>query len=326
MVFLSAKGFDTKTITELSNTSPLKAVGVEVGDQLLSYDGKKIFDPSLDINTFLYGEDGTEKEITFFDVSENKKVTKVITPGKTPARVRLGFTAKLVNKEATNIIDMIEVDSPLEKAGIKRGDRVIQLDDTPVTSTADIQKYLNQTRVDKLAPLTVVVERNGKTLTFNNVVPFIDFNYDLGFKFEYREKGSILEVARASVDYCISTMRSVIISIGWLFNGTVSVKEMSGPVGIIGAVGSVVESQESANVIFLNLIYFCSFISINLGVMNLIPFPALDGSMLLFLLIEKIRGKPLPQEKLGMISMIGFILLICVLIFTLFNDIPRWLM
>ena len=59
--------------------------------------------------------------------------------------------------------------------------------------------------------------------------------------------------------------------------------------------------------------------------MNLIPLPALDGSMLLILLIEKITGKQIPQEKIGMISFIGLILLYGLLIFTLFNDIPRWL-
>ncbi len=325
MIFLTPTGFYTHTMTEFTADSPLKAIGAEVGDQLLSYGGKKIFDPGLDLNTFMYGENGQDKEVSFFDVSENKKVTKVITPGRTPTRVRLGFTAKLVNNEATNIIDMIEVDSPLERAGIKRGDRVIKLDDTPVANTVDIQQYLNQTRTDKLAPLTVVVERNGKTLTFENLVPFTDFDYNLGINLEHK-KGSFFEVAKASFDYCISTMRSVVISLGWLFNGTVSVKEMSGPIGIIGAVGNVVETQQPVRQILLNLIYFCSFISINLGVMNLVPFPALDGSMLLILLIEKIRGKPLPQEKVGMISMVGFVLLICVLILTLFNDIPRWLM
>jgi regulator of sigma E protease len=89
-------------------------------------------------------------------------------------------------------------------------------------------------------------------------------------------------------------------------------------------VGTVVETQKTIGDVSINLLYVSSFISINLGIMNLIPFPALDGSMLLILLIEKIRGKPIQQEKIGMISFIGFILLIGVLIFTLFNDIPRW--
>lgn len=325
MIFLSPTGFYTRQITGFEDYSPLKAAGVEVGDQIISYGGKRIFDPGLDLNTFMYGENGQDKEVTYFDVSENKKVTKIITPGKTPTRIRLGFTAKIINEEGSNVIDMVDTDSPLDKVGVKRGDTVVKIDDTPVANTQEIVKYLNETHTDKLAPVTVTVERDGKTLVFENVVPFSDFSYSLGIGLEHKQ-GNFFEVAKASFNYCISTMRSVIISIGWLFNGTVSFKEMSGPVGIIGAVGSVVETQQPVSQILLNLIYFCSFISINLGVMNLIPFPALDGSMLLILLIEKIRGKPLPQEKVGMVSMIGFVLLICLLIATLFNDIPRWLM
>ena len=130
----------------------------------------------------------------------------------------------------------------------------------------------------------------------------------------------------ASAKFCLSTARNVLMTLKWLFNGTISIRELSGPVGIIGAVGSVVETKQSFGQILLNLIYMGSFISINLGIMNLIPFPALDGSMLIILLIEKVRGKPIPQERVGMISFIGFILLMGILVITLFNDIPRWLL
>ena len=213
----------------------------------------------------------------------------------------------------------------MDKAGIRRGDKVIKLDDTEVSNTEGIREYLNVTRKDKTAPLTVTVDRNGEVLTFENIVPFADFQYTLGINAEHKQ-GNFFEVLKASFDYCVSTIRSVFISIGWLINGTVSFKELSGPVGIIGTVGSVVETQQPVGYILLNLVYLCSFISINLGIMNLIPLPALDGGMLLILLIEKIRRKPLPQEKVGMISMVGFVLLVFVLVATLFNDIPRWLM
>ncbi|NLU52341.1 MAG: RIP metalloprotease RseP [Clostridiaceae bacterium] len=325
VIVISQSGFTTNTITQLTDNSPLKEIGAEVGDKLISYGGKRIFDPSLDIVTFLYGEDGRAKKITYFDVSENRKVTKTAAPGKTAVRYRLGFTAKLIDNEGSNIIEMIEVDSPLEKAGIKRGDKIIRLDDTEVNSTNDIINYLNNERQDKSAPLTVTVERDGKILTFENIVPFSDFSYTLGVGLEYR-KGNAFEVIGASFRYSVSTIRNVLISLGWLIDGTVSFKELSGPVGIIGSVGSVVESQQPVNVIIINLMYLCAFISINLGVMNLLPIPALDGSHLLILLIEKVRGKPLPQEKVGLISMIGFVLLIFLLIGTLINDIPRFLL
>lgn len=324
-IVISQTGYNTNTITQIADNSPFKEIGAEVGDKFISYGGKKIFDPSLDIVTFLYAEDGREKKITYFDVSENRKVTKMAAPAKTAVRFRLGFTAKLIDDEGSNIVEMVEVDSPLDKAGVRRGDKIIKIDDTEVNSTNDIINYLNSGRPDKSAPVTVTVERDGKIITFENIVPFSDFSYTLGIGLELR-RGNIFEIIGASFRYSISTIRNVLISLGWLINGTVSFKELSGPVGIIGSVGSVVESQQPVNVIIINLIYLCAFISINLGVMNLIPFPALDGSMLLILLMEKIRGKPLPQEKVGMVSMIGFVLLIFLLIGTLFNDIPRFLL
>ncbi|MCX7771730.1 MAG: RIP metalloprotease RseP [Clostridia bacterium] len=324
-IVLTPTGFFTNKVTELTPDSPLKAAGVEVGDRFLSYGGKQLFDPSSDLTVFMYGENGKQKELTYYDESQKTKVTKVITPGRTETRFRLGFQARVSGNEGTNIIEMIETDSPLQKAGIKRGDKIVRLDDTTVTNTQDIVNYLNKSRTDKSAPLSVTIERDGKQLTFTNIKPFSDFQYTLGVGLEHK-KGNFGEVMRASFNYCVSTTRNVLITLGWLFNGTISFKELSGPVGIIGSVGSVVETRQPVSEILLNLIYVCAFISINLGIMNLIPFPALDGSMLLILLIEKIRGKPLPQEKVGMISMVGFVLLICVLIATLFNDIPRWLM
>ncbi len=325
IIFLTPTGFYTNKVTELTDDSPLKQAGVEIGDRFLSYGGKKLFDPASDITIFMYGENGSDKELIYFDTSENREVTKIIMPGRTETRFRLGFTAKAIDDEGTNIIEIIETDSPLEKAGVKRDDKIIKLDDTEVKNTQEIINYLNVTRPNKSDPLSVTVERDGKLITFDNIKPFSDFQYTLGVNLEHK-KGNFIEVLNASYKYSVSTIRNVLISLKWLFNGTVSFKELSGPVGIIGTVGSVVEAERPVSDILLNLVYLCSFISINLGIMNLIPFPALDGSMLLILLIEKIRGKPLPQEKVGMISMVGFVLLIFVLIATLFNDIPRWIL
>ncbi len=321
-IVLSSVGFYTNRVTEFAQNSALQAAGMEVGDKFLSYGGKRLFDPASDLNILLYGEDGEPKEIRYYDESEKKTVEKVITPGRTETRFRLGFTARVVNGEATNIVDAIETDSPIMKAGIKIGDRIVAIDGTPLNTTQDIINYLNVTRTDKTAPLTLTVDRGGKTLTFDQIVPFSDFQYTLGVGLEHKI-GNFGEILNATGNYSVSTIRNVVMTLGWLFEGKLSFKELSGPVGIINTVGSVVETEQPLSETVIKLLYLCSFISINLGVMNLIPFPALDGSILLLLLIEKIRGKPLPQEKMGLISMIGFVLLVCVLIATLFNDIPR---
>jgi regulator of sigma E protease len=115
----------------------------------------------------------------------------------------------------------------------------------------------------------------------------------------------------------------VFYTISWLFTGKASFKDISGPVGIVTYIGDVVDMGKGFMEKFLYLLQITAFLSLNLGVMNLLPFPALDGGKLVLILVEKIRGKAISPEKEAWISMVGFVLLIGLLIATLFNDIPR---
>ena len=103
----------------------------------------------------------------------------------------------------------------------------------------------------------------------------------------------------------------------FLFTGRLGVNDLSGPVGIY----EVVDDQSKEGI--SNLLYLLAYLSINVGVMNLIPFPAFDGGHILFLLIEKIRGKAVSSNVEATITGIGFILLILLMIFVTFNDVIR---
>ena len=120
----------------------------------------------------------------------------------------------------------------------------------------------------------------------------------------------------------MSVVKTVIISIVWLITGTVKVSEMMGPVGIISTIGEQIK-QPTFVLFLLNLVNMMAFISINLGVMNLIPFPALDGSKIVIHSIEWIMGKPFNQDKMKYVTIAGFLLLLLLLVFTTFNDIVR---
>lgn len=102
-----------------------------------------------------------------------------------------------------------------------------------------------------------------------------------------------------------------------LFVGGVSVKDLSGPVGIY----TVVDSQAKQGI--QSIIYLTAYLSMNVGVINLLPFPAFDGGRVLFLIIEKIRRKPIKREVEGMVNTIGFGLLMLLMIYVTFNDILR---
>ncbi len=102
-----------------------------------------------------------------------------------------------------------------------------------------------------------------------------------------------------------------------LFIGGISVKELSGPVGIYSAV----DQSKSGGI--QNLFHLLALLSLNVGFVNLIPFPAFDGGRILFLLIEKIKGKPVKAETENLIHTIGFFLLIALIIYVTVNDIIR---
>ena len=106
-----------------------------------------------------------------------------------------------------------------------------------------------------------------------------------------------------------------------LFTGRVGTESLGGPVMVVSMIG------DSAKLIatqgFYPLLNLLAFLSVNLGFMNLLPIPALDGSKLAFLLIEKVRGKKIPIEKEGFVHLIGFVLLISLMVFITYKDIMR---
>ena len=105
------------------------------------------------------------------------------------------------------------------------------------------------------------------------------------------------------------------VVLGNLITGKLSIKNLSGPVGIFGIVGDVKKQGLSS------ILYLLALLSINVGVINLLPFPAFDGGRILFLIIEKIKGSPINARVENIIHSIGFILLILLMIYVTINDI-----
>ena len=107
-------------------------------------------------------------------------------------------------------------------------------------------------------------------------------------------------------------------SLGMLIGGEASFSDMSGPVGVVDAMNTQAQSGG-----FMALLYLAGFISVNIGIMNLMPIPALDGGRIFFVIIEAIRRKPIPPEKEGMVHFIGLVLLMGLMVFATWNDIMR---
>ncbi len=120
------------------------------------------------------------------------------------------------------------------------------------------------------------------------------------------------------IDYTIDCLKMLV-------GGKVGIKDISGPVGIVDAVDATYQSSKAAGVkiVVLNLMNFAILLTANLGIMNLLPIPALDGGRLVFLIVEAVRRKRVPPEKEGMVHFAGFALLLALMVVVMYNDIIK---
>lgn len=217
-------------------------------------------------------------------------------------------------------------DYPAAEAGLQDGDMVIKINNANVKLADEISILVALNRDGK--PMDVTYKRDGVTYT-TTIVPKWneeDQRYYLGLvnygQFVGCRSIKVFKYAAYEVRYClVATVRSL----GMLLSGKGSMDDLAGPVGMVQLVGGVEQTAKQYGFfnLFLNMINLAMFLSVNLGIMNLLPIPAIDGGRLLFLLIEAVRGKPVPPDKEGIVHFIGIILLLILMIVVLFNDIGR---
>lgn len=215
--------------------------------------------------------------------------------------------------------------SPAEEAGLQPGDLITRFDGAKVYMYGEITFA---TMYNNGEPVEVVYKRAGKTY-HTTVVPKYDEDYKrmmIGITFSAGDtKPTALETIKYSYANVRYWIKLSVQSIKMLFTGIVSVNDLSGPVGVANMVSDVYDeaSDYGIRVVIYSLLDFAILITANLGVMNLLPFPALDGGKLIFLFIEAIRKKPVNREVEGMISFIGVVLLLLLMVFVMYNDIRK---
>lgn len=199
---------------------------------------------------------------------------------------------------------------------LMEGDRIVSIDGYRILLTSDVSTALS---LGEDTNYEIVVKRSGETLTLHDVA-LTPAEYDgvqrYGINFtvvpmSFGDK--IQEAVYRSYDYA----RLVWMSLGQLITGKVGINQLSGPVGVTDV---LVQTAQSSMVSFFLLI---AFISINLGVMNLLPLPALDGGRLLFVLIELIARRPVPRKYEGYIHFCGLAALMLLMLYVTWQDILR---
>ena len=218
--------------------------------------------------------------------------------------------------QATTTVDEVLEDSPAYRAGMMSGDRIVEVDGTAVDEWNDVITCIGESSRDTAG---IVVERDG---TQQTLTAALEYDKESG-----RNKIGITPEMKHSVAGSVgsgmkNTWNMTVMMykvIKQLFTGDVSVSELSGPVGIVYAV------NQSAKAGVIYVVYLASLLSLNLAIMNMLPFPALDGGRLLFLLIRRITGKKITDAVEGKIHFIGIILLMVLMVYVTWNDIVKFI-
>ncbi len=309
--------FMTNTVDYLAPNGAAQTAGIQQGDVITAIDGKAVyFGNDLDILT--YGRTPETVDITYSHQGEIRTVT--LTPNF--ERYMMNITVSGVSGQESLTVNTVIEGGAADKAGIKAGDVITAINGTLLVGKNDLDTALADSRGE---PIAVTVTRDGETLELE-LTPqkaIQDIGSAIGiYSFEYRAR-DITNCVQDSFGYFVSTSRSIFLSFVWLFNGTVSVTEVSGPVGIVTTISSAIDATESFGEKMINLTTIASMISINLGLFNLLPLPALDGCKLLFIACMAVTRKKIPAKVEGIISAVGLVLLLIVMILVSAHDIWR---
>ena len=260
------------------------------------------------------------------------------------AFVLLTIIAAATGIQPTTLSRVVE-GSPAEAAGLAPGDRIISLNGRRIFLWADISFEMD---MGYGRPVEVGFVRDGRRHTVTITPAWTGHNYMLGVGAERRAGlfttplegqyrvtvGEVLVEGIARIEFFV---RTIIVGLIRLVTAQLGTDQMVGPIGIVNMIGgtyqATIEAAEVAQAsriqvilsVVLTMANFAALISANLGVINLLPLPALDGGRIMFLIIEAIRRKPIPPEREGVVHLTGFVLLMLLAVFLAYQDIMNLL-
>ena len=297
LIVIGYNGIDISYVSKVTEGSNAYEAGLREGDRITKYNGATVsVGREIYLEDYVSPLDGSDISVTF--VRDGKKQTISYAPDS-EERYIVGISYYETDSKAT-------------------------ISSVPEGSGKDLKEYIDAHPFGK-EEINITVKRNNKEKKVV-VVPQMTKLYSSGFVYNLaRDKqsaGGVLKYSLVEVRYEINT---VLKSLKMLVTGKVSANEVSGPVGIVNGIGDTYNQTKSEGfmVTLFTMINLAIMLSANLGVMNLLPIPALDGGRLFLYIVELIIRRPISKDKEGMIHFIGFILLMVLMVFLIFNDIRK---
>ena len=322
VIVVGTSGYDPPRVSYVAPDSAMYDAGVREGDLITKYNGMSIdFAREISLENYIHPiENATDPvEITYERNGETKTVS--VTPREYEYySMGLSYYA---NEKPAELAEVTK-DSPLEKAGISKGDTITEINGTKIESGEALANYFEEHELTGDPVEITYLHRGGELKA--TITPVTAKAYRLGFSYNApNEKTSALETLKYAFAEMKYEIVAVIKSLGVLVSGRGSLDMLSGPVGIVEAIGTTYDASAPSGffVTLINMLSIVILLSTNLGVINLLPLPALDGGRFILLIIEAIRRKPIKKKVEGIVTLVGAVLIMLLAVVVLVNDVIK---
>lgn len=320
--FIFSSTPDPKSIIVIDSTNDISIFNQ--GDQIISIDSVNVYERK-DISLELLSKAGMSGQIAIDVYQVNLDQTKTITldvdnfltdskQQENPVSA-LGISIKM---KSLPIIGSILPGGAAEKAGLMVNDQIISINNSSILYASEISPALNALNTNFV---DIEVLRGNKT----NIIP-VELNLVqnaegiqsrlLGIQFGLKRSffASFIKGSKETYNLSVKTLQFI----GKMLTGNMGTENLSGPIGIAKMAGDTAQAG------ILPFLYLMALLSISLGVLNLLPIPALDGGQLTLLGVEAIRGSPLPDKVENFVYATGTVMIIFLMVFAVFNDVARF--
>lgn len=322
VIIIGMEGFDPAKVTGVTENSPAAEAGMLPGDVITKMNHSGI-SFGREVQSYLenHAVNGEPLAIT---VKRNGEKVKMTLYPEEYDKYLLGITYSGTETGAAEVLEVSE-GYPIADAGLRAGDIIVGIEGKEIKNGSELMAYFDSTPLSN-EEIEITYVRDGAAVTVNVTPKYVSTGYKLGFAYNLaREKATAFETIRYSVTevkyWIVETARGLVK----LVTGKLKSTDVGSAVAIVDVIGDTYEASIEYGVrdTVLNMLYITVLLSANIGVMNLLPIPALDGGKLLFCAIEVVRGKPVDREKEGMVHFVGLVFLMLLMVFLTFNDIKN---